>query len=275
MNIAVLKTPTVILRGALMAAFLLCATTVLCAQENYEIEVYPSELAAPHTLVVEEHTNFTVQGTKPESEEMYPNEHALRNTSEIVYGVNDWFEAAAYVFTYGHSGQGYQFAGMHVRPRFRAPEEWHLPVGLGLSTEFGYARRQFSEDSWNVEIRPIVDKKFGRFYAAYNPVFERSLHGENYDNGFFFSNDAKVSYELTKKVRAGLEYYGSLGSLTGFNDVSEQQHMFIPVVDLEPSHKWEVNFGVGIGATHATNHLIMKAIVARHFDFGHHAQEKD
>ena len=275
MNIAVLKFPTVLLRGALLAAFLLCATTVICAQENFEIEVYESETAPPHTLIVEEHTNFTVQGTKPESDGMYPNEHSLRNTSELVYGVSDWFEAAAYVFTYGHSGQGYQFAGMHVRPRFRAPEEWHLPVGVGFSSEFGYARRQFSEDTWTTELRPIVDKKFGRFYAAYNPVFERSLHGENYDRGFFFSNDAKVSYELTEKVRAGLEYYGSLGPITGIYATRDQEHMFIPVVDLEPSHAWEVNFGVGIGATHATNHLIMKAIVARRFDFGHGRKEQD
>jgi hypothetical protein len=269
MNIAVFPNPKLVFRSALVAAFLICASMVVCAQENYEIEVYPSETVARHTLVLEEHTNFAVQGAEPESEEMYPNEHALHNTSEAVYGVTDWFDAATYVFTYGHSGQGFQFAGVHARTRFRAPEAWHLPVGLGFSSDFGYASHQFSADSWMVELRPIFDKKFGRFYAAYNPVFERSLHGENYDRGFFFGNDAKVSYEFREKIRGGLEYYSSLGSITGIYDTRDQQHAFIPVVDLEPSRKWEVNFGVGIGATHATNHLIMKAIVARHFDFGH------
>ena len=33
------------------------------AQDNYEIQVYPSETMAPKTLLVELHSNFTVEGS--------------------------------------------------------------------------------------------------------------------------------------------------------------------------------------------------------------------
>jgi len=38
------------------------------------------------------------------------------------------------------------------------------------------------------------------------------------------------------------------------------------------SPKWEINFGVGIGPTSATDHWIVKGIVGRHFDWGNQKQ---
>ena len=45
------------------------------------------------------------------------------------------------------------------------PPEWHWPVGVSLSAEFGYVRPKFSEDSWTWELRPIIDKGLGRWYV--------------------------------------------------------------------------------------------------------------
>jgi hypothetical protein len=39
-------------------------------------------------------------------------------------------------------------------------------------------------------------------------------------------------------------------------------------VDLTVSPKWEINFGVGIGPTAATDHWIVKGIIGRRFDWG-------
>jgi hypothetical protein len=38
---------------------------------------------------------------------------------------------------------------------------------------------------------------------------------------------------------------------------------------LNVSPKWEINFGVGIGPTAATDHWIVKGILGRRFDWGH------
>ena len=42
---------------------------------------------------------------------------------------------------------------------------------------------------------------------------------------------------------------------------------FFPAIDLNVSPKWEINFGVGIGPTAATDHWIVKGILGRHFDW--------
>jgi hypothetical protein len=38
-------------------------------------------------------------------------------------------------------------------------------------------------------------------------------------------------------------------------------------VDLNVSPDWEINFGVGWGATRSTDHLIIKAIIGRRFNW--------
>lgn len=136
--------------------------------------------------------------------------------------------------------------GDHIRPRIRAPESWHLPVGLSLSNEIGYQRRQFSTDTWTWEIRPIVDKQLGPWYLSFNPVLERSLEGEGVKQGrgFEFSPNAKVGYDITAKITAGLEYYGGVGPVTAFDPLRRQQHLIFPVIDLNLGPQWEFNAGV-------------------------------
>lgn len=155
--------------------------------------------------------------------------------------------------------------GDHIRPRVRIPEQWEWPVGLSLSMEVGYQRRAFSTDTWTLELRPIVDKQMGPWYVSLNPVLERSLKGENSGKGFEFAPAAKVSYDITPKIAGGLEYYGSLGPLRGFDRVRDQQHQIFPTVDLDLGPGWEFNFGVGFGLTRSTDGVIVKMILGRRF----------
>ena len=50
----------------------------------------------------------------------------------------------------------------------------------------------------------------------------------------------------------------------------EQQQQIFPVVNLFVSSKWEINLGAGWGATAGTDHLIVKGIIGRYFDWSHH-----
>jgi hypothetical protein len=70
-------------------------------------------------------------------------------------------------------------------------------------------------------------------------------------------------------VTGGLEYYGALGPITGIDAIAEQQQQFFPSIDLNVSPDWEVNFGVGVGVTRSTDHLIVKGIIGRRFTWGH------
>ncbi|MGA3264001.1 MAG: hypothetical protein ABSC47_08140 [Terracidiphilus sp.] len=81
-----------------------------------------------------------------------------------------------------------------------------------------------------------------------------------------FSPAAKISYDFTKKITGGFEYYADYGSITNIASLHNQQQLF-PAIDLNVSPDWEINFGVGIGSATATDHWIVKAIIGRRFNW--------
>ncbi len=251
----------------LLGLLVLLACPVASAQDNYEIQVYPSEtVRAGHTMI-ELHSNFTISGSKTTQNGVAPTEHAWHETIEITRGFTSWFETGFYIFTSARPGGGWEWVGDHIRPRVRVPESWHWPVGVSLSTEIGYQRRKFAEDTWSWEIRPIIDKELGRWYWSFNPTFDRALHGPNADRGFEFSPNLKVSYAATRRIAIGFEYYGALGPVTGFDPVAEQEHQLFPTLDVDFGPQWEFNLGLGIGMTRSTDHLIAKMILGYRFNF--------
>jgi hypothetical protein len=254
------------------ASLLLAVAAILfapraSAQDNYEIQVYGADTVAPGHTMFELHSNFTIDGSKTFSNGLFPTNHAEHETLEITHGFTDWFEVGFYMFTSIHNGQGWDWVGDHIRPRVRIPEKWHWPVGVSLSTEIGYQRRVYSPDTWTQEIRPIIDKQIGKWYFAVNPSIEISYHGQNASRPPVFSPNFKFSYDFTSKITGGIEYYGSLGPVTGFDPIAQQQHQLFPAVDLNLAPQWEVNFGLGWGFTSSTDHLIAKMIVGYRFNW--------
>lgn len=253
------------MRQFIIAAALLACPAAILAQGNYEVQVYGSELVPKGATMVELHSNFTASGTKSVIDGVLPTNHAVHETLEITHGFSRWFETGFYQFTSIQPDGSWKWVGTHIRPRVAVPEDYHLPVGLSLSMEFGYQRPNFSLDTWTWEIRPIVDKKIGKVYMAFNPTLEKSFHGPSRDVGYEFSPNVKVSYDLLKRVSFGLEYYGSLGPITGFDLLRDQQQQILPAVDIDFGKNWEFNFGVGVGVTQATDHLLVKAILGYRF----------
>jgi hypothetical protein len=255
---------------------LLFATSLVCkCQDNYEIQVYGSETVAPDQTMVELHNNFTVSGSKDEVDGVYATQHAWHETLEITHGWTPWFETGFYVFSSASTRYGWQWVGDHIRPRFRAPDEWHWPVGASISLEFGYQRHAYSQDTWTLEVRPIVDKQIGKWYLAFDPTLDRSVHGPGVSQGVTFSPNFKAGYDLTKRINAGLEYYGATGPVTGFDPFRDQQQQIVPAFDLNLGPDWEFNFGVGVGVTHSTDHLIVKMILGRRFNFPSRKERMD
>ena len=254
-------------RRAAIVVCLLVGVAKAGGQDNYEIQVYGYDTVPAHHTMLEFHTNFTALGEKNTVDGVLPTHHAWHETIEITHGFNNWFETGLYIFTSARSGNGWDFVGSHIRPRVRAPESWHWPVGVSISNEIGYQRRGFSADTWTWEMRPIVDKQQGKWYWSFNPTLDRALHGPNTRRGFEFSPNFKFSYGVTRKIAAGIEYYGSFGPITGFDPLREQQHAIFPTIDLDLGPQWEVNFGPGLGLTSSTDRLILKVIIGYRFDF--------
>jgi hypothetical protein len=256
------------LRTLRLLLVLASSCAALFAQGNYEVQVYGSELVPPGRTMVELHSNFTFEGSKTLFEGVRPDEHALHETLEITQGVNDWFEVGFYVFTSYRGSEGYQWVGDHIRPRVRVPESWHWPVNVSLSTEVGYQRRAYSPDSWTWEIRPIIDKQIDKWYFAVNPALERSFHGVDVSQGVAFAPSVKASYDVTKRVTLGFEYYSDVGAILGFDPLNQQLQAIYPALDLNLGPNWEFNFAPGIGLTGGTDHFLIKMIIGRRLKLG-------
>ncbi|HYV99067.1 MAG TPA: hypothetical protein VE967_16545 [Gemmatimonadaceae bacterium] len=253
-----------VVRCAAVAALLSAVSLSARAQGNYEVQVYASPTVAPHTTMFELHSNYTAQGSKglsPLGE--YGTNHAVHETVEITHGFTSWFETGIYFFTSEQTGTGVNYVGSHIRPRVAVPESWKWPVGLSLSMEMGFQRAAFSADTWTWEIRPIIDKTFDKLYVGLNPVLSRAWKGPGTANGVEFEPNVKFGYDFSKVVNAGIEYYGAMGKIGDFAPVKQQEHMIFAAADLDVSPKWELNFGVGVGATTPTDHLLFKMILGR------------
>jgi hypothetical protein len=247
---------------------ILSVAAPVAAQNNFEIQVYGSETVAPGTTMVELHSNVAARGTTGTIDGVLRTQGAFHETLEITHGWTPWFETGFYVFTSIQPDTTWEWVGDHIRPRVRVPETWHLPLGLSLSAELGYQQRAFSVDTWTLELRPIIDKQWQRWYVSINPVLDRAIKGQNVKNGFEFSPAAKISYSVTPKVAMGLEYYSALGPVTHFDRPRDQQHQLFPVIDLDLGPKWEFNAGIGFGLTPSTDQLTIKMILGYRFDWG-------
>lgn len=251
--------------GAALALATALAPARALAQDNFEIQVYGADLVEPGHTMLELHSNFTALGRRGVSDGLLPSEHALHETVEITHGFTPWLEVGWYIFTSVQQGADWNWVGDHIRPRLRAPESWHWPVGASLSFEVGYQRRAFSTDTWTLEVRPIIDRRWGPWYWALNPALEQALQGANAGRGVAFSPNASLTYDVVPAVTLGVEYYGSLGPVTGFDPLNAQQHQLFPALDLNLSPNVELNFGVGVGLTSATDRLLFKLITGYRF----------
>jgi hypothetical protein len=193
------------------------------AQANYEIQVYASPTVTKGNTIFELHSNFTFEGEKNIVEKVIPTYHSLHETLEITHGITGNFEIGFYLFTNYTSPYGYKIVGAHIRPRISAPEKWKWPIGVSLSTEIGYQRRQYSTDVWSIEIRPIFDKQFNNFYIAFNPAFGISLKSDSNIHTPGLEPNLKASYTFNK-IALGIEYYGDLGPINDIPKISQQSH---------------------------------------------------
>ena len=252
--------------------FLLCflLPVIAFSQENYEIQVYGAETMDKGQTMFELHSNYTANGEKNIVKGVLPSWHSVHETLEITHGITDNFELGFYLFTNYTPQHGWKVIGTHLRPRIAAPEKWKLPVGLSLSAEIGFQSKDYSSETFSLEIRPIIDKTWGKFYVSFNPVLGVTFAGVDKPSAPAFAPNLKTSLAVSSKVSLGAEYYGDLGPLNNFDKLPEQNHALFVVADLYLDPKWEINFGPGFGLSQAADGLVFKMILGRRIDWGRH-----
>jgi hypothetical protein len=258
-----------------------CAATVMAigsatlmvrpatAQDNYEIQVYGSALVPTGATMVELHSNYTTRSAVDLGADQYTTRHAEHETLEITHGFTDFFEIGYYNFTTIQPGVGFDWVGTHLRPRVSIPASWHWPVGLSLSQEFGYQRKEYSPDTWTWELRPIIDQQIGRFYWALNPTLEIVLKGPDAGNRPEFSPNVQIGVDVSRRVNLALEYYGNFGPLFDFEAFTTTEQELFPAINYNFGPDWEFNLATGIALTHHTDVVGLKMIIGHRFGLAH------
>jgi hypothetical protein len=232
-------------------------------QENYEIQVYGSQTQQKNSTIFELHSNFTFRGERDVVKGVRPTYHSLHETLEITHGIGNYFELGAYLFTNYTQKYGFQVVGTHLRPRVMVPAKWNWPVGVSLSAEIGYQRPEYSGETWNIEVRPIVDKQWNRLYLSFNPTFGIALKSADESGVPVFEPNLKATYAFFSNGGLGIEYYGSMGAINAFETLAGQNHAIFATFDLLNNRYWEFNAGAGFGLTQATDGFIFKIILGR------------
>ncbi|HEY2014865.1 MAG TPA: hypothetical protein VGH38_15265 [Bryobacteraceae bacterium] len=251
----------------ILAAMSLSILPSAHAQDPFEIHVYEYETLRRGDFTFETHLNYVGNGTKIFDGPVAPFQDQFHMTVELTAGLTDHTSLGFMQLNARRPGGSLEYAGWRVLPHFYAPRSWHLPLDVGLVTEFSFQKTTYEENARRVEVRPILEKTLGKVQLDFNPVFERALHGPGTSGGWNFEPAARVGYEVWERFTPSLEYYSALGPLPDFLPASGQVHQILPGGDWKLAKNVEWSFGVGIGATPAGNRLVYKSRIEISFGF--------
>lgn len=235
---------------------LVALASPLRAQDSFELEVYHYATAHRGAWEFEGYVNHLSRGTNTFDGTVAPTDGQWRFAAQITRGITDHFELAGYLLGAHVPEFGLEYAGWRGRARVRAPESWRLPVNLGFSAEYEYARPLFSEASGTAEFVAILERRFGGAQLILNPVVERHLTGPE-KGEWEFEPRARLAVPVGE-VTLGLEYHGGWGEIGDFKPGHQQVHQIYPTAEFELSGDIELHLGVGFGTTTAGDRLVFK-----------------
>lgn len=219
------------MRTAALLILSVASAGALAAQDPFEIHVYEYEPMKHGEYSLEAHLNL-IGG------------NAVHLTMEPTIGFAESF-ALGFMFLSGRNEGGMaQFGGWRVLPHLYAPESWHLPVRVGFVAEFSFQKEAFEENTRRVELRPILDKEFGRWQLVFNPVIERALHGPGVRHGWNFEPALLLRWKR-KRFSPSLEYYGEIESINVTPRGQPSVHQLFAGGDWQVKPEFLINVGTG------------------------------
>jgi len=231
-----------------------------CAIDFYEIQIYDTDTAPVGHLTLELHSNTTSTATGQLAKSQM-DVHQIHETLEATYGVLRWLEIGQYFATAKLSNGDYEYSGSRTKVHFGIPQTFEWPVQFGGNIELDYMRFAAEENPMTLELRPIVGANYKGFRLVGNFAFEDPFSGPGAHHGMQFDPSGVLVYKLNDWLSPALEYYGDMGSIQPLAKVQEQQHFIVPALNFDFLPQLELNLGVGIGVTRASNGVFLKSIV--------------
>lgn len=230
------------------------------AIDLYEIQVYSVETTPKGKLTLELHSNGSVNTVGRLAKDEL-RRHEIHETIEATYGLLPNLEIGQYFAMAKLIGGRFGYAGSRTKLHFGFgdPDEW--PIAFGGNMEIAYMRRQADPNALSMELRPILQKNFGKLSLVADFAFEKALTGPGTHDGFGLLPSASISYELLPWLTPAIEYYGDIGPLRKVLPTKQQQHFIVPTLNLDLVKQLELNFGVGFGTTQASRGVFIKSII--------------
>ena len=259
-------------RSARMAEWAPIFSVILClsaslinlssahAIDLYEIQVYTVETTEHKKWDLELHSNGVVNAVgRLAKDELRP--HEIHETIEATYGLFPHVEIGQYFAMAKFVGGSFGYAGSRTKLHFGIgdPDAW--PIAFGGNFEIAYMRQQADPNSLSLELRPILQKNFGKLSLVADFAFEKAMRGPGSHEGFGLLPSVMISYELFPWMTPALEYYGDIGPIRNPLPTKLQQHFVVPAINLNLLPQLEFNFGVGIGTTQASRGTFIKSII--------------
>ena len=243
-----------------LTAALLAAPATAFAQTD-EIQVYDGGLAPAGTFNLTWHNNFTPKGIATPA---FPGgvvaDQSFNGVTEWALGVTRWFEAGLYLPLYTHDKNlGWGVDGFKLRALFAVPNADDRTFFYGANFEFSINARRWDEKRFTSEVRPIIGWHLKPWDIIVNPIVDTSYDGLG---NFEFVPAARVAYNFPSGWTLAAEEYDDFGPLHRFVPGAEQAHQLYAVVD-RTWKDWDIEAGIGVGMTDASDRLTLKLIVAR------------
>jgi hypothetical protein len=239
----------------------LLAVPALGVAQTDEIQVYDGGLAGTGTINLTWHNNFTPKGlATPAFPGAVVADRSLNGVTEWALGVTSWFEAGLYLPLYSRDkATGWGIDGVKLRALFAVPRADDRVFFYGANFEFSYNARRWDTTRFTSEVRPIIGWHLKPIDIIVNPIVDTAYDGlENLE----FVPATRIAYNFKSGWALAAEEYDDFGPVHALFQRTEQVHQFYGVVD-RTWKTWDIEWGVGIGLTNASDRLTFKLIVSR------------
>jgi len=248
--------------GTVFALLAFTASAAPVAAQTDEIQVYDGGLAEPGTFNLTLHTNFIASGL---NEPAFPGavtaHRSLNGVPEWAIGVTRWLELGLYLPVYSRDDKmGWGIDGFKPRVLVAVPDADSRTFVYGLNFEFSVNNSRWDTKRYTSELRPIVGWHLPSWDIVFNPILDTAYDGLKQLD---FAPSTRVVYKKSAQLGLGLEEYADFGPLNGFYSGGNQGHQLFGVVDYALKNGLELQAGVGVGLTDATDGLTFKLILAR------------
>ena len=241
-------------------AAVIAAPAVARAQTD-EIQVYDGGLAEVGKFNLTWHNNFTPSGiTTPAFPGANVADKSFNGVTEWAYGVTPWFEAGLYLPLYSYDkNNGGTYNGFKLRALFAVPHAEDRKFFYGANFEFSINQKNWDENRYSSEIRPIIGWHLKPWDIIINPILDTEYDGvKNLD----FAPAMRVAYNFTDKWALSVEEYSDYGPLHALYGGADQAHVIYGVVN-HTMKFMEIEAGIGVGLTSATDKVTMKLLLIK------------